>query len=803
MRLEDWLGENNQLGIDIWHRKYQYNNETLDEWFDRVSGGNPEVKQLIKEKKFLFGGRILANRGLNKYGVKVTYSNCYVLEPPEDSIEDIYRCAADMARTFSYGGGVGIDISKLAPRGAKVNNTAKETSGAVSFMDLYALTTGLIGQNGRRGALMISLDCHHPDLEEFIDIKSDLDKVTTANISIKITNDFIEAALDHKPFELTYTRDETGETIVKTVDAHDLLMKLCFNNWDMGEPAMLFWDRIQDWNLLSNTHGFEYAGTNPCAEEPLPAGGSCLLGSMNLSAFVDQPFTDKAKFNFVDFNKSVKIAVKALNEVLDEGLALHPLDVQRNSVSKWRQIGTGITGLSDMLIKMGITYGSEESIKLCDDIGDMMINSALIASAELAKEYGPYDAYDYDAVTSTDFFRVNAHPNTKTIVHNYGLRNSQLLTIAPTGTLSALIGLSSGGVEPTFSNYYTRTTKSLHGEDVDYKIFTAIAWKYLNDHGYGEDFTKLPEYFITAPEIPVEQRIAMQAAWQKHIDASISSTVNLPYETTVEDIYRLYVDAWAAGLKGITVFRDGCRRVGILKDNSSNDASEDTTATTETALTVVNDQVPEDEDLPRGYIVDAIDDDSAIILMRNLMTGCGHLYITAKFDPVTGDLLEIFPNKGSSGGCICTMTGLTRQTSTSARAGVPIEAIIDQFKSCPPCPSYAVRSSKYHDTAKGSSCPVAIGFALEDMHKVVMERIGNDEDMEDFEADSYRVETHYADILPIREEAEPITESDSVVDESHTEQEWLDMGRCPICHEPLQHVGGCLTCQNDGYSKCD
>ena len=505
------------------------------------------------------------------------------------------------------------------------------------------------------------------------------------------------------------------------------------------------------------------------------------MGSINLSEFVINPFTDSAYFNFDDFQRTVKIAVKGLNQVLDEGLLLHPLQVQRESVFTWRQIGTGITGLADMLIKMKMVYGSDESIKLCDMIGHDMINAALQSSAELAKDKGTFDKYDYNAVTTTSFFESNATHKTLEMVKQYGLRNSQLLTIAPTGTLSALIGLGSGGIEPTFSNYYTRTTKSLHGEDVDYTIFTAIAWKYLQDHGYGEDFTKLPNYFITAPEISVDKRINMQAIWQKHIDASISSTVNLPNEATVEDIYNLYIKAWNRGLKGITVFRDGCRRVAILKDNSSkqNEGQECVLEKTN----ILN-SVPDDDDLPRGYIVDAIDDDSAIILMRNLMTGCGHLYITAKFDPVTGDLLEIFPNKGSSGGCICTMTGLTRQTSTSARAGVPIEAIIDQFKSCPPCPSYAVRSAKYHDTAKGSSCPVAIGFALEDMHNVVMDRIESDD------GDWYN-------------EEESLPEIQDLHDFYETEQEWLDMGLCPICHEPLQHVGGCLTCKNDGYSKCD
>lgn len=268
MIVQDWLGESNKLGIDIWEKKYRYANETFDEWLDRVSGKNEEVKKLIKEKKFLFGGRILSNRGLDKLGIKTTLSNCYVIAPPEDNIESIFDCAKKLARTYSYGGGCGIDISKLAPRGAKVNNTAKETSGSVSFMDLYSMVTGLIGQNGRRGALMISLDCNHPDLEEFIEVKSDLNKVTKANISIKITDKFMEAVKNREKFMLEFVREESGEGILKEVDAYKIFHKFCEMNWNYAEPAMLFWDRIKNWNLLSEDKNFEYAGTNPCAEEP-------------------------------------------------------------------------------------------------------------------------------------------------------------------------------------------------------------------------------------------------------------------------------------------------------------------------------------------------------------------------------------------------------------------------------------------------------------------------------------------------------------------------------------------------------
>ena len=265
MQIEEWLGKDNKIGIDIWNNKYRYQDETFEEWLDRVSGGNSRIKQMIREKKFLFGGRILANRGLDKQGVKTTLSNCYVVEPPEDNIESIFDCAKRLARTYSYGGGCGVDISKLSPRGAAVNNTAKHTSGAVSFMDLYSLVTGLIGQNGRRGALMISLSCEHPDLEEFIGIKSDLNRVTKANISVRITDKFMAAVMNNRPFTLSFTREETGEVIEKTVDARKVFHKMCEMNWDYAEPGMLFWDRINTWNLLSCDDEFEYAGTNPCA----------------------------------------------------------------------------------------------------------------------------------------------------------------------------------------------------------------------------------------------------------------------------------------------------------------------------------------------------------------------------------------------------------------------------------------------------------------------------------------------------------------------------------------------------------
>lgn len=562
MTVKEWLGEENQLGIDIWTKKYAAEGEDFDSWITRVSGGNKEIAQYMKEKKFLFGGRILSNRGLDRLGRKVTYSNCYVIEPPKDEIESIFDCAKKLARTYSYGGGCGVDISQLSPKGAKINNAAKETSGAVSFMELYSLVTALIGQNGRRGALMISMDCSHPDILEFIELKTDLEKVTKANVSVRIYKDFMEAVKKGTDYILSYEREATGEVIKKRVPARALFKKITDTSWDYAEPGVLFWDRISSWNLLSNTEEFSYAGVNPCAEEPLPAGGSCLLGSINLSEFVRNPFSESADFDFEELKKCVTASVFALNEVLEEGLPLHPLPEQRESVEKWRQIGLGIMGLADALIKLGVTYGQKETVDICDKIGFVMADTAIAASAFLAKEKGRFSGCKVEEIMETPYFLMNTTEETRALVKEYGLRNSQLLTIAPTGTLSTMLGIS-GGIEPVYANYYERKTESLHGEDVYYRVYTKIVKDYMEAHRI-EDDRELPGFFVTAMNLDYKQRIDMQAIWQLHVDASISSTVNLSHEFTKEETEALYMYAYDMGLKGITIYRDGCKRMGIL-----------------------------------------------------------------------------------------------------------------------------------------------------------------------------------------------------------------------------------------------
>ncbi len=565
MTVEQWLN-NDELAITIWKNKYRFEDESLDDWFKRVSGGNEIVEEQIRAKKFIFGGRILANRGLSDKNRKITYSNCYVVAPPEDNLESIFECGAKLARTFSYGGGCGIDLSNLRPSGAKVSNAAKTTSGAVSFMDFYSYITGLIGQSGRRGALMISISCDHPDLEEFIEIKSDLDKVTKANISVRVSNKFMEAVVKGETLILKFITD-TGEIITKEVEAYPIFRKLAQMNWDYAEPGILFWDRITSWNLLSNNKEFSYAGVNPCAEEPLPAGGSCLLGSINLAEFV----TKERKLDLSSLRETIQVAVIALNEVLDEGLPLHPLQEQRDSVAEWRQIGLGVMGLADMLIKLGVKYGSTTSRSILESIGHELIMTALETSSILAANCGPYPKFNRDYVIRTPFFKNLDSGDMNDLrfqslhddICKYGLRNSQLLTCAPTGSIATMLGVSTG-CEPIFATSYTRKTESLVNEEKYYKVYTPIIKK-LIDEGFSEE--TLPEYVVTSEQIPYRERIKVQATLQKFIDASISSTINLPESATIDDVETIYRLAWEEGLKGVTVYRSGCKRGAVLSKN--------------------------------------------------------------------------------------------------------------------------------------------------------------------------------------------------------------------------------------------
>ena len=435
---------------------------------------------------------------------------------------------------------------------------------------------------------------------------------------------------------------------------------------------------------------------------------------------------------------------------------MHPLKEQRESVAYWRQIGLGIMGLADMLIKMEIPYDSDKALEICDNIGAYMIDSALSESAMLALYQGVYPGYN-EKILNNSFFNFNASNNTVELVKKYGLHNSQLLTTAPTGSISTMLGIS-GGIEPIFANSYTRKTESLHGKDVYYKVYTPIVETYIKEHNL-KDENELPEWFVTASTINPNKRIDMQSVWQKHIDASISSTVNLPESTIVEEIEHLYKYAWIKRLKGLTIYRENCNRQGILTTEEQNKQPQPL------------------HTLQRGDIIQCSND--LIGKKRKIISGCGSLHILAYFDPDTGDMMEVYLNMGSQGGCLSNTNAISRLLSLLCRAGVDVNTIKDQLDSVVACPAYVTRTVTKHDTSKGKSCPSAIGFALIDMWNEMQNDLGLTEE----EKKNKSITT---------------TKTQFKV-ESAVEQH---KDKCPECGSIVNYEGGCVVCRNCGWSKC-
>lgn len=495
------------------------------------------------------------------------------------------------------------------------------------------------------------------------------------------------------------------------------------NVYDFSEP-------ITHWGVVENII------VHNCGEEPLPSGGSCLLGSINLSEFVECGQV----FNENDFVKTVEDCVIALNEVLDEGISLHPLQQQRDSVSDWRQIGLGIMGLGDMLVKAKQKYGNPESIRICDAIGFLFIDTAIASSARLAKQYGCYPKYNKQAIFKSEFFIKNTSKETKKLVEKYGLRNSQLLTTAPTGTLSSMLGIS-GGIEPIYSFSYTRKTESLHGEDKSYKIYTPIVKKYMEENKITDE-NKLPEYFINAMNLDYINRINMQGIWQSHIDASISSTVNVPQEFTVEDVKKLYMYAWESGIKGITIYRDNCSREGIL------------TTTTKPKIKYQNIDA---SDLPRGYIEDV--PEQLNYRKYKLKTGCGVLYFFVGIDECEGKIYDVFCNTDGESGCVINTQSVSRLLSAGIRGGIPVEYLVKQMGKAGICPSYQFHRGKGEKLSSGKSCSSSIANVIMSILK---------------EFDEYDTEVIKLKI----------------------------QNPCPSCGEELRFESGCKNCVC-GYSKCD
>ena len=521
-------------------------------------------------KHFIFAGRILYALG-NPYDNNSTFSNCYVTDIAGDNLTEIFNTARKQAVIFSRGGGVGFDISSLRPRGAKVNNSAKTTTGAVSFMDLYSLVTGIIGQYGRRGALMLSISIDHPDVVEFIKVKGgvDKDKIKNANISVRISDDFMNAVENDSDWEMTFELKD-GEVFTKKEKAKVIWNTLVDCNRRGAEPGILFWDNIINEDPASLYNETRPISTNPCAEEPLEKGGACVLGSMDLNTFVKYSFTEKATFEYTKFHDMVRMAVRALDNIVEMNLDRQPLLENREAAQLGRRIGLGFTGLADTLIRMNLVYDSDEAIEWVEDLMKRFKKASIEGSIDLAYERGAFELF----TTSKDTKKFIKHHYFDDLDEEYidrlkttGLRNVGINTVAPNGSISIILQTSSG-LEPIFRTEYERTViqGSQNGEVKKFVTYHPLVLEY--NALYGENAHKESKVFTTSEKIDWVKRVKMQSVIQKSISQSISSTINLPQGTSNETIDMIYREAWKHGLKGCTIYVDKCRE-GVLNETKS------------------------------------------------------------------------------------------------------------------------------------------------------------------------------------------------------------------------------------------
>ena len=754
--IESYYGDDT-LGIDVLKQKYlaPWEKHPFEMWQRQAKAlASVEKTKSLRKKmekdflsilndfRFVPGGRIM--HGAGREDITTTLNNCYVVAVRNDSIKSIYETIINEALTYKYGGGCGHDLSVLRPSGKAINGTGGESCGPTGFMNLFSENTNTIAQHGRRGANMQTLRIDHPDIEKFISIKTgDVDMVKYSNISVLLTHEFMQAVEKNENFELKYN----GE-IYKTLKARDLWDNIISHAHSSAEPGLLFWDTMKDY------HNAEYCSplvsTNPCAEQPLPDGGCCNLGAVNLERFVDK----NGNFMIEEFRSTVSTGTRLLDNVVDYNMDRHALEDQKNNAKNDRRVGLGILGLGDMLVKMGIQYDSEDAIQTIEQIMQIFRDTAYETSIDLASEKGAFPNFDWSGYSKSKFVK-NLPKALQNKIKKQGIRNSTLTTVAPTGS-GAIVARVTSGVEPIFATSYKRRVKENTGYGKtfkEYKVYHPVIKKL-----YGTD-ENLPSHVVTAHNIDPYFRVKMQGSIQKYIDSSISSTVNLANEITVDTIADIYMTAYKAGLKGITVYREGSRE-GIL---ITNEEDTETKKLKEDIKTIeeATDKTPRSRPNQTNGVT------------RRIRTGEGTLYITINEDE--NGLCEVFTTIGKAGGNAAAQSeAISRLISLSLRSGLDPKAIVRQLK------GISGPNPTWEDGRLILSTPDAIGKALDDY---------------------LQEKSKYHD----GEEEKKNSDSPRITLAQEKTKEYTPEGI--ICIECQNHSvfneGGCLTCRECGWSKCD
>ena len=688
--------------------------------------------EALRNFKFVPGGRIM--HGAGREDITTTLNNCYVVGIKTDSIKSIYDCVIQEAMTYKYGGGCGHDLSILRPGGDEILGTGGNSCGPVGFMNLFSENTNTIAQHGRRGANMQTLRVDHPDIEKFIEIKTgDIDMVKYSNISVLLTDQFMEAVQSDSDFDLQW-----GGKVYTTVKAKDLWMKIIEHAHASAEPGLLFWD------TMTKYHNAEYCSplvsTNPCAEQPLPDGGCCNLGALNLERFVDQD----GNFDFDGFKETTAIGARFLDNVIDYNLDRHALEEQKQNAMNDRRVGLGILGLGDMLVKMGIQYDSDEALETIGKIMEIHRDTSYETSAALAKEKGQFPNFDWDGYSQSLFVQ-DLPKKLQTKIKNHGIRNCTLTTVAPTGS-GAIVARVTSGVEPIFATSYKRKVKKNDSLGKEFDTFTVYHPVVKEMFGTDEN---LPQYVVTAHNVDPYFRVKMQGVVQKYIDSSISSTVNLAEETTVDTVADIYMTAYKADLKGITVYREGSREGILITDDKSSENEEKSS---------------EDAEMKTARTRPSITEGRT----RRMRTGDGTLYVTVNEDE--NGLCEVFTAIGKAGGTVAAQTeAISRLISLALRSGVDPNSIINQLK------GISGPNPTWEDGQLILSTPDAIGRALETF-------VNGDSPSQEKKSQFEIADETSAKVRQAKEYGQHCSECDG---------------------SGIVNEGGCLVCKDCGWSKCE
>ena len=493
----------------------------------------------LEDFKFLPAGRITAGSGTAR---SVTLFNCFVMGTVPDDMGGIFEMLKEAALTMQQGGGIGYDFSTIRPQGADVKGVAADASGPLSFMDVWdAMCRTIMSAGSRRGAMMATMRCDHPDIEGFIAAKSDSARLRMFNVSVLITDPFMEAVKTDKSWDLVF-----DGKVYKTVQAHTLWDSIMQATYEYAEPGVIFIDRINAANNLNYCETI--AATNPCGEQPLPPYGACLLGSINLARLVTDPFEGVAELNEAVLTDLVSTAVRMMDNVVDA--SKFPLEAQAREAAAKRRIGLGVTGLADALLMLGLRYGSDEAAQQTEDWLHKIARAAYLASIELAREKGPFPLFEAEGYLASGSMQ-NMDEDVRGAIAKHGIRNALLTSIAPTGTISLYAGNVSSGIEPVFAYAYTRKVLQKDGSRTEEEVvdYAVQMWRDLK----GDE--PLPEYFVNAQSLAPVEHVKMQAAAQRWVDSSISKTINCPEDISFNDFKNIYMAAWDQGCKGCTSYR--------------------------------------------------------------------------------------------------------------------------------------------------------------------------------------------------------------------------------------------------------